>query len=136
MKHYGLLQCFSAWFFFLLFFFVMIFSKIFFVNFIFLILSWLRIYFYSFFLENIMDCNRFSPYNFYFIFFYKFTIIYKHVISRQHAGTASNSNLEVGVGISFLFPNKNLYNYRLLLCNYNWVHTLTSKQVTTILYII
>jgi hypothetical protein len=38
MKHYRLLQDFPAWFF-VLFFFVMIFSKIFFVDFILLILN-------------------------------------------------------------------------------------------------
>jgi len=48
----------------------MIFLKIIFIDFTFLILNWLRIQLYSFFLKNIMNCNSFSPYNFFFIIFF------------------------------------------------------------------
>ena len=70
------------------------FKKIFFVHFIFLILIWLRIYLCNFFLENIVDCNSFSPYKF-FYFFHKFIITHKHVTSpRHHAGMTSSKYLD------------------------------------------
>jgi len=83
MKYYRLLQC-SLYGFFPLVFFVMIVSKIVFVYFIFLNIKLVKNLNFIIFFENIMDCNRFSLYIFFYYFFHKLTTIHKHTTSGRY----------------------------------------------------
>jgi len=79
-RHYRLLQCFPTWFF---SFFYVFFLKL----------------FLYFFLENIIDYNSFSSYNFFMFFFYESTTIHKHATSpRQCKDMTSSVCVERGGG--------------------------------------